>query len=84
MEEAASRGIHVMLDLVPNHTSDLHPWFVDARSSRRSRHRDYYVWADPGPGGGPPNNWVNAFGPSRPAWTFDPATGQYYLHNFLP
>jgi len=84
MEEAASRGIRVMLDLVPNHTSDRHPWFVDARSSRRSRYRDFYVWADPGPGGGPPNNWVNAFGPSRPAWTLDPTSGQYYLHHFLP
>src|SRR5918992_688628 len=65
--EAQERGMHVILDLVPNHTSDRHPWFVDARSDRTARHRDWYVWADGGPGGGPPNNWVSAFG--GPAWT---------------
>jgi alpha-glucosidase len=80
--EAAGRGIAVLLDLVPNHTSDAHPWFADARSARDSAHRDYYVWADPAAGGGPPNNWVDAIGAS--AWTLDAATGQYYLHNFLP
>jgi alpha-glucosidase len=79
--EAADRGIAVLLDLVPNHTSDAHPWFIDARSARDSAHRDYYVWADP-VGGGPPNNWVDAIGDS--AWTLDAASGQYYLHNFLP
>jgi len=79
---AAARGINVLLDLVPNHTSSQHPWFVDARASRDAAHRDWYVWADPAPDGGPPNNWVSSFG--GPAWTLDPTTGQYYLHNFLP
>lgn len=80
--EAGARRIAVLLDLVPNHTSDRHPWFVDARRSRDAAHRDYYVWADPGPDGGPPNNWVAQFG--GPAWTLDEATGQYFLHNFTP
>jgi alpha-glucosidase len=80
--EAARRDIGIMLDLVPNHTSSAHPWFVDARSGPGSSHRDYYVWSDPGPDGGPPNNWVCATG--APAWTHDAESGQYYLHNFLP
>lgn len=80
--EAGARGIRVVLDLVPNHTSDAHPWFVEARSSREARRRDWYVWADPAPDGGPPNNWIDATG--RSAWTYDSATGQYYLHNYLP
>ena len=79
--EAGARGIRVLLDLVPNHTSDQHPWFVDARSSTDARHRDFYVWADPKPDGSPPNNWRSSFG--GPAWTFDEAAGQSYLHNFL-
>jgi alpha-glucosidase len=79
--EADRRDIRVVLDLVPNHTSDRHPWFLDARTSRDARHRDWYVWADPKPDGGPPNNWRSVFG--GPAWTPDPATGQSYLHNFL-
>ncbi len=79
--EAARRGMRVLLDLVPNHTSSAHPWFVEARSARDSPLRDYYVWADPAPGGGPPNNWLDSTG--EPAWTFDATTGQYYLHNFL-
>jgi len=81
--EASARGIEVIVDLVPNHTSDRHPWFEEARSSREARHRDWYVWADPTPDGSPPNNWRNSFG-GGPAWTLDEATGQYYLHNFLP
>jgi alpha-glucosidase len=79
--EAGARGIRVLLDLVPNHTSDLHPWFVDARSSRNAAHRDRYVWGDPRPDGSPPNNWLSVFG--GPAWELDERTGQYYLHNFL-
>jgi alpha-glucosidase len=79
--EAGRRGIRILLDLVPNHTSEEHPWFVDARSGRDSRHRQYYVWADPGPDGMAPNNWVSSFGGR--AWTLDEATGQYYLHNHL-
>ena len=67
--EAGRRGIRVLLDLVPNHTSDRHPWFQDAL--RRRRRRDFYVWADPAPDGGPPNNWLSNFG--GPAWTLDDA-----------
>lgn len=78
---AHARGLRVLLDLVPNHTSDQHRWFQEARASRDAARRDYYVWADPSPDGGPPNNWLSFFG--GPAWTFEQATGQYYLHNFL-
>ena len=81
--QAAARGIRVMLDLVPNHSSDQHEWFQDAISSRDSKYRDWYVWADPKPDGSPPNNWVMAFDPRVPAWTFDEASGQYYLNQFL-
>jgi alpha-glucosidase len=80
--EAGRRNIRVLLDLVPNHTSNRHPWFVDALTGRDSEHRDYYVWADPKPDGSPPNNWQSVFG-GEPAWELDPASGQYYLHNFL-
>jgi alpha-glucosidase len=79
---AHDRAIRVIIDLVPNHTSDAHPWFVDARSGRDADRRDYYMWADPSRTGGPPNNWISYFG--GPAWTFDEASGQYYLHMFLP
>jgi alpha-glucosidase len=79
--EAGRRGIRVLMDLVPNHTSDQHPWFVDSRTSRTSAHRNWYVWADPAPDGSAPNNWVSSFGGR--AWTLDEATGQYYLHNHL-
>jgi alpha-glucosidase len=79
---AGERGIRVLLDLVPNHSSDAHEWFVDAATGRESRHRDYYVWADPAPGGGPPNNWESNFGGS--AWHWHEPSGQYYLSNFLP
>ncbi|MBM3660092.1 MAG: DUF3459 domain-containing protein [Actinobacteria bacterium] len=79
---ADARGIRVVLDLVPNHTSIEHPWFVEARSSRDAPHRDWYVWADPAPDGGPPNNWVSTF--TGPAWHLDDATGQYYMRSFLP
>jgi alpha-glucosidase len=75
-------GIRVLLDLVPNHTSDRHPWFLAARSARESPLRDRYVWAAPGPDGSPPSNWLSAFG--GPAWTLDEGSGEYYLHTFLP
>ncbi len=77
---AHERGIKLLLDLVPNHTSDEHPWFVESRSSRDNPKRDWYIWRDPAPGGGPPNNWQSHFGGD--AWTLDPATGQYYLRLF--
>ena len=76
IREAGARGLKVVLDLVPNHTSDRHPWFGDPAR------RDWYVWADPAPEGGPPNNWLSIFGGS--AWQLDEASGRYYLHNFLP
>jgi len=76
-----TRGLKLMLDFVPNHSSDQHSWFQESRSSRDSPRRDWYIWRDPGPAGGPPNNWISDFGGS--AWTFDEVTGQYYLHAFL-
>ena len=79
---AHQRGMRIILDLVPNHTSCEHPWFRSARQSRTAATRDWYVWADPHPDGGPPNNWVCSF--AGPAWTYDEATRQYYLHSFLP
>jgi alpha-glucosidase len=79
---AKERGIRVILDLVPNHTSTKNLWFETARSSKDSPYRDWYIWANPDPNGGPPNNWRSSFGGS--AWSFEPQTGQYYLHNFLP
>ena len=81
--EAAHRlGIKILLDFVPNHTSERHPWFVDARASRNNPKRDWYLWRDGASGGGPPNNWLSEFG--GPAWSFDAATGQFYHHAFLP
>jgi alpha-glucosidase len=79
---ANERKIKILLDLVPNHTSVEHPWFVESRSSRDNPKRDWYVWADPTPDGSPPNNWTSGFTGS--AWTLDERTRQYYLHNFLP
>ena len=79
--EAHRRDIRVIMDLVPNHTSHLHAWFQASRRSHHDPQRDWYIWRDPRPDGGPPNNWVSAFG--GPAWTFDQTTGQYYLHSFL-
>ncbi len=79
--QAHRRGIQVIVDLVPNHTSDRHPWFIESRSSRTAPKRNWYVWADPKPNGSLPNNWLSVFG--GPAWEWDEATGQYYLHSFL-
>jgi alpha-glucosidase len=82
LEDAHTLGLRVIIDWVPNHTSDRHPWFVDARTGAESDHRSWYVWRDPSPDGAPPNNWVAAFDLTAPAWTFDDATGQWYLHLF--
>jgi alpha-glucosidase len=79
---AHARGIRVLVDYVPNHTSDQHPWFREARSNRSSRPRDWYVWADAAPGGGLPNNWPSAFAATGRAWTLDASSGQYYLHSY--
>ncbi len=82
--DAHALGMRVVIDWVPNHTSDQHPWFLDACSSPNSAHRDWYVWRDPNPDGTPPNNWVSAFDLDEPAWTFHEPTGQWYLHLFEP
>lgn len=75
------RGMRLILDYVPNHTSDRHPWFEESRTDRTNSKRDWYLWRDPGPGGGPPNNWMSNFGGS--AWEWHAPTGQYYYHAFL-
>ena len=80
LEKAHSLDIKVMIDLVPCHTSDQHPWFQEARSSRNNPKRDYYVWRD-GQDGKEPNNWRSLSGGS--SWEFDEQTNQFYLHSFL-
>lgn len=80
IHQAHQHDLKVILDFVPNHTSDEHPWFQESRSSRANPKRDWYIWKDPSPDGGPPNNWTSLFG--GPAWQFDAQTGQYYLHLF--
>jgi alpha-glucosidase len=79
--QAHRRGLKVLLDFVPNHTSDCHPWFVESRCSRENPKRNWYIWRDPAADGGPPNNWISDFGGS--AWEWDEVTGQYYYHAFL-
>lgn len=81
LSEAHSRNLKVILDLVPNHTSDQHPWFLESRSSRDNPKRNWYLWRDPAPNGGPPNNWLGNFGGS--GWEWDEKTEQYYYHAFL-
>lgn len=80
LEAARNRGIGIILDLVVNHSSDEHPWFVQARKSRDNPCRDFYIWRDPSAEGGLPNDIKSCFG--GPAWTFESATGQYYFHQF--
>jgi alpha-glucosidase len=78
--EAKKRNIRVIMDLVLNHTSDKHPWFIESRSSKTNPKRNWYVWRDGNGPGQPPNNWQSDFGHS--AWEFDPKTNQYYYHKF--
>ena len=86
LETAHKHGIKILMDLVANHTSDEHPWFKESRSSKDNPYRDYYIWRDPkgfDEDGNPipPNNWASEFG--GPAWEWDEATGQFYLHIFF-
>ena len=81
LARAHDLGLRVILDFVPNHTSDQHPWFRESRSSRHNPKRDWYIWRDPAPDGGAPNNWRSNFGGS--GWQWDEPTGQYYYHAFL-
>ncbi|HSF30951.1 MAG TPA: alpha-amylase family glycosyl hydrolase [Candidatus Tectomicrobia bacterium] len=81
LAEAHGRHLKVILDYVPNHTSDQHPWFAASRSSRRHPKRAWYIWCDAAPDGGPPNNWRSVFGGS--AWEWDATTEQYYYHAYL-
>lgn len=81
LEEAHARGIKVIIDWVPNHTSSEHPWFLESRSSRDNPKRDWYIWRDAKPDGSRPNNWGSIFG--GPAWEWDETTQQYYYHYFV-
>ncbi len=81
VEAARERGLRLIVDFVPNHSSDQHSWFAESKASRVNAKRDWYVWRDASPGGGLPNNWLSVFG--GPAWTLSETTGQYYLHSFL-
>lgn len=81
LNEIHARDMKLIMDMVPNHTSDMHPWFLESRSSRNNPKRDWYMWYDPLPDGNPPNNWLSVFGGS--AWEWDQTTAQYYYHAFL-
>ena len=81
LEKLHEKNMKLILDLVPNHTSSEHPWFKESKASINSLKRDWYIWRDPKPGGGPPNNWLSVFGGS--AWQWDEETKQYYYHAFL-
>jgi len=81
LEQVHAAGMKLILDLVPNHSSDEHPWFLESRKSRNSSKRDWYIWKNARPDGSPPNNWLSVFGGS--AWEWDPATKQFYYHAFL-
>ena len=80
IEQANHRGIRILMDLVVNHTSDEHPWFLEAKKSKDNPYRDYYIWRDPAEDGGVPNELNSTF--SGTAWQYDETTGQYYLHLF--
>lgn len=79
-DKAHERGIAVIMDLVLNHSSDLHPWFQESKKSKDNPYSDYYIWRDPAPDGGAPNQWLSVFGGS--AWEYVEERGQYYLHFF--
>ncbi|KJD45821.1 alpha,alpha-phosphotrehalase [Paenibacillus terrae] len=79
-QEIQARGMRLMIDIVVNHSSTEHVWFKEARQSRDNAYRDYYIWRDPAPDGGPPNNWKSKFG--GPAWQYDQTTDQYFLTLF--
>src|SRR5690606_16845430 len=81
LHEAHRKGLKIIMDLVPNHTSDQHPWFVESRRSKTSPKRDWYIWHDGKPNGSAPNNWKSVFGGR--AWEWDAPTAQYYYHGFL-
>jgi len=81
LRESHERGLKIIIDLVPNHTSDEHPWFRESKSSKQNSKRSWYIWHDSKPDGSPPNNWLSTFGGS--AWEYDENTEQYYLHSFL-
>ncbi len=81
LREAHARGLKVLIDYIPNHTSDQHSWFQESRKDKDNSKRNWYIWRDPKPDGSPPNNWLSAFGGS--AWKFDNSTQQYYLHSFF-
>lgn len=81
IKEMHKRNLKLIIDLVPNHTSDQHPWFLESRSSTTNPKRDWYIWRDALEGGGLPNNWLSVFGGN--AWEWDELTGQYYYHAFL-
>lgn len=82
IDAAHARGLKVIMDYVPNHTSEAHPWFAESRGARTAAKRDWYIWRDGAADGGPPNNWMSEFG--GPAWTRDEITDQYYYHAYLP
>ncbi|MCU7551880.1 alpha-amylase family glycosyl hydrolase [Chitinophagaceae bacterium LB-8] len=81
LRQVHNRGMKLIIDFVPNHTSDQHPWFIESCSSKENPKRDWYYWYDAKPGGNPPNNWLSVLGGS--AWEWDKRTGQYYYHAFL-
>ena len=82
VREVHGRGMKILMDFIPNHTSAQHPWFLESRVSRDNPKRNWYIWQNPKPNGAPPNNWLSCFG--RSAWTYDEKTQQYYLHSFFP
>ena len=81
LNEAHARDLKLLIDVVPCHTSDEHPWFLESRQNQDNSKADWYIWADAAEDGGPPNNWLSSFG--GPAWQWEPRRAQYYYHPFL-